>query len=148
LLGENGAGKTTLMRILFGLVPPDAGSIALEGNVLALRSPHDALQVGIGMVHQHFMLVPGLTVAENVVLGSQPLWMRRLRRRMVEEEVQLASERFGVGVSPSSRVDDLPVDSQQRVEILKLLYRGAKVLILDEPTSSLGLSQVAGLFAT
>jgi general nucleoside transport system ATP-binding protein len=148
LLGENGAGKTTLMSILFGLVPPDAGVITVEGEAVEFKSPNDALQFGVGMVHQHFMLVPSFSVAESVVLGSESAWTPNLRRREIEADVRRVAERFGIGVDPSSRVKELPIDSQQRVEILKLLYRGAKVLILDEPTSSLGPTQVAGLFAT
>jgi ABC-type uncharacterized transport system ATPase subunit len=148
LLGENGAGKTTLMSILFGLVPYDEGEITIGGEPVALSSPHDALERGIGMVHQHFMLVPGFTVAENVVLGSVSPWKPRLRRRDIERAVSIAAKRYGLGLDATRRIRDLPVDSQQRVEILKLLYRGARVLILDEPTSSLGPAQIETLFGT
>ena len=138
LLGENGAGKTTLMNILFGLVPPDSGEIIVEGANVTLGGPQDALALGIGMVHQHFMLVQRFTVAENVVLGSVSPWNMAFRRTAIEREVQHAAKCFGINIDPSERIRDLPIDTQQRVEILKLLYRGAHTLILDEPTSSLG----------
>ena len=148
LLGENGAGKTTLMNVLFGLVPYDEGGIWIGEEQVRFSSPHDALERGIGMVHQHFMLVQRFTVAENVVLGSVSPWNMKLRRGGIERDVQEAAERFQIGVDPRQRIRDLPIDTQQRVEILKLLYRGARVLILDEPTSSLGPAQIRGLFAT
>jgi general nucleoside transport system ATP-binding protein len=148
LLGENGAGKTTLMNILFGLVLPDSGEIWVGDEQVALSGPQDALARGIGMVHQHFMLVQRFTVAENVVLGSVPPWNVKLRRHRIERDVRSAADRFGIALDPRARIRDLPVDTQQRVEILKLLYRGARILILDEPTSSLGPAQIAGLFAT
>ena len=147
LLGENGAGKTTLMNILFGLVPPDSGEIIVEGADVTLGGPQDALALGIGMVHQHFMLVQRFTVAENVVLGSVSPWNMAFRRTAIEREVQHAAKCFGINIDPSERIRDLPIDTQQRVEILKLLYRGAHTLILDEPTSSLGPAQISGLFA-
>ena len=146
LLGENGAGKTTLMNILFGHVQPDAGTIRLGERVVQFGSPHDALERGIGMVHQHFMLVPNFTVAENVVLGSDSSLRARLSRREIEQSVAELAERVGLPIDPRQRIHDLPVDTQQRVEILKLLYRGARVLILDEPTSSLGPAQIDALF--
>ena len=148
LLGENGAGKTTLMNVLFGLIAPDEGEIWIGEEEVRFSSPHDALERGIGMVHQHFMLVQKFTVAENVVPGSVSPWSMTLRRSDIERDVQQAAERFGMDVEPRRRIRDLPIDTQQRVEILKLLYRGAKVLILDEPTSSLGPAQIKGLFAT
>jgi simple sugar transport system ATP-binding protein len=146
LLGENGAGKTTLMSILFGLVLPDEGEIRLGGEPVTFSSPHDALQRGIGMVHQHFMLVPGFTVAQNVVLGSVSPWNMNLRRASIERSVAEAADHFGMSIDPRKRIRDLPIDVQQRVEILKLLYRGARALILDEPTSTLGPAQVETLF--
>jgi ABC-type uncharacterized transport system ATPase subunit len=146
LLGENGAGKTTLMNILFGMVLPDEGEIWLGDEQVRFSSPHDALERGIGMVHQHFMLVPDFTVAENVVLGSEEPWDPSLRRAEIERNVEQAAERFGMGIQPRPRVRDLPIDTQQRVEILKLLYRGARILVLDEPTSSLGPAQIESLF--
>jgi ABC-type uncharacterized transport system ATPase subunit len=148
LLGENGAGKTTLMSILFGFVLPDEGEISIGDEVVQFATPHDALQRGIGMVHQHFMLVPGFTVAENVVLGSVSPWNMSLRRVRIERDVAAAAERFGMAIDPRKRIRDLPIDVQQRVEILKLLYRGANVLILDEPTSALGPAQIKALFTT
>jgi general nucleoside transport system ATP-binding protein len=148
LLGENGAGKTTLMRILFGMVIPDAGEIHLGAEPVSLESPHDALERGIGMVHQHFMLVQDFTVAENVVLGSVSPLDLVLRRAEIERRVAEAIERFGMELDPAARIRDLPIDTQQRVEIMKLLYRGARILILDEPTSSLGPAQIHALFAT
>jgi simple sugar transport system ATP-binding protein len=146
LLGENGAGKTTLMNVLFGMVRPDAGEILLGDEQVRFSSPHDALERGIGMVHQHFMLVQDFTVAENVVLGSEEPWDPSLRRSEIERNVADAAERFGMGIHPRPRIRDLPIDTQQRVEILKLLYRGARILILDEPTSSLGPAQISSLF--
>ncbi len=148
LLGENGAGKTTLMNILFGLVPPDDGGIWLNQQQVHFASPHDALARGIGMVHQHFMLVQKYTVAENIVLGSSPSWNLALRPRRLERDVQELAERLEMSIDPSQRIRDLPIETQQRVEILKLLYRGARTLILDEPTSALGPVQVSALLST
>jgi simple sugar transport system ATP-binding protein len=148
LLGENGAGKTTLMNILFGLVPPDAGEIWLGDEQVRFASPHDALARGIGMVHQHFMLIQKYTVAENVVLGAEPSWNLSLRPRRLEQDVRELGNRLGMAIEPRQRIRDLPIETQQRVEILKLLYRGARTLILDEPTSALGPLQIAALFAT
>ena len=137
LLGENGAGKTTLMRMLYGLLQPDEGSIEINGEPVTIPSPRAALALGIGMVHQHFMLVPDLTVAENIALGlgrgrSPLLPMKAIRRRTA----QLASD-FGFNVRPTDVIEDLSVGQRQQVEILKLLYRGAKILALDEPTAAL-----------
>jgi simple sugar transport system ATP-binding protein len=147
LLGENGAGKTTLMSILYGLARPDSGEIRIDGLPREIRSPQHALALGIGMVHQTFMLVPTFTVAEAVVLGTG---RRRMMLRRAEAEARVAecAERYGIAVDPRATVDDLPVDSKQRVEILKLLYRGARTLILDEPTSVLGPVESAALFDT
>ncbi|MFL5836341.1 MAG: ABC transporter ATP-binding protein [Solirubrobacteraceae bacterium] len=148
LLGENGAGKTTLMNILFGMVRADAGEIHIDGQKVDLDGPQDALDQGIGMVHQHFMLVQGFTVAENVVLGTEAAWNLHLSHKEVENRVAESARRLRFEIDPHRRVSDLPIDTQQRVEIFKLLYRGADVLILDEPTSSLGPAQVDDLFAT
>ncbi len=147
LLGENGAGKTTLMNILYGLYRPDEGEIFVEGEPYAPESPHDAIERGIGMVHQHFMLIPVFTVAENVVLGAEPKAPGgRLDRRRAEEEVRILSERYGLPVDPRALVKTLPVGVQQRVEILKALYRQARILILDEPTAVLTPQEVRELF--
>ncbi|MEM7355990.1 MAG: ABC transporter ATP-binding protein [Acidobacteriota bacterium] len=146
LLGENGAGKTTLMRILYGLDPPDAGEILLAGQRQSFRSPTDAIRAGLGMVHQHFMLFPSLTVAENVVYGQEPRRRGFLDRREAARRVAALAERHGLAVDPAARVADLPVGLRQRVEILKTLYREAEVLILDEPTAVLTPQESAGLF--
>jgi general nucleoside transport system ATP-binding protein len=138
LLGENGAGKSTLMNVLYGLTSPDDGEILLDGKPVEFRGPADAIKAGIGMVHQHFMLVPVFTVAENVVLGAERV--RRfgwLDRRGTRRQVQELSAKYGLEVDPDAIVEDLPVGVQQRVEIIKALLRDAEVLILDEPTAVL-----------
>ncbi len=147
LLGENGAGKSTLMNILAGLYRPDAGAILVHGTPAAFGSPRDAIRAGIGMIHQHFMLVPSQTVTENILIG---LARPRFRLRLAEYESQVAelSERFGMKVDPRARIWQLSVGEQQRVEILKMLYRGADVLVMDEPTAVLAPQEVEGLFAT
>ncbi|MFI6275717.1 ABC transporter ATP-binding protein [Streptomyces sp. NPDC050988] len=144
LVGENGAGKSTLMKILYGMQKPDEGTIAVDGNQVTFSSPADAIARGIGMVHQHFMLADNLTVLENVVLGSEKSYGigARARRRIVE-----LSERYGLGVRPDALVEELGVADRQRVEILKVLYRGARILILDEPTAVLVPQEVDALFA-
>ena len=146
LLGENGAGKTTLMSILSGLYQPDAGMVLVEGRPVVFRSPRDAIRAGIGMVHQHFRLVEPFTVAENVILGlERPRFALDLSR--VEAEVATLGERHGLKVDPRARIWQLSVGEQQRVEILKMLYRGARVLILDEPTAVLTPQEARELFA-
>ena len=138
LLGENGAGKTTLMNLLYGLEQPDAGTILIDGDPVSFRSAHDAIEAGIGMVHQHFQLVPRLSVAENVILGAGE--GRRVRLpdlAQVAAAIEDLGERYGLSVSATSLVGDLSVGEQQRVEILRALYRGARILILDEPTATL-----------
>ena len=147
LVGENGAGKTTLMKVLFGLYQPDAGTIRVQGETVRFRSPLDALRRGLGMVHQHFMLVPPLTVAENITLGREPRAGVSYDRRRAESDVAELSRRYGLAVDPRARVESLSVGQQQRVEILKILYRGARVLILDEPTAVLTPQEVDELFA-
>lgn len=137
LLGENGAGKSTLMNILYGLYPPDEGEILLNGKPVHVRGPRDAIGHRIGMVHQHFMLVPPLTVAENVMLGVEETRGPLLDRTGAEARVRGLSERYGLAVNPAARVADLSVGLQQRAEIVKALYRGADILILDEPTAVL-----------
>jgi len=145
LLGENGAGKTTLMNILYGLYQPDDGEIWLDGRKVKIQSPHDAIASGIGMVHQHFMLVPPLTVTENIMLGQESLipstrFMGRLSfldRRRAADRIRKLSAAYNLAVDPEAYVKDLPVGAQQRVEIVKALYRQAEILILDEPTAVL-----------
>ena len=146
LLGENGAGKSTLMNILYGLYRPDSGEILLQGKRVSFSSARDAIQAGIGMVHQHFMLIPVMTVAENIVLGVEPREGILLDERGAERRVRELSERFGLAVSPSALVSDITVGQEQRVEILKALYRGADVLILDEPTAVLTPQEAHELF--
>jgi len=145
LLGENGAGKTTLMNVLFGHISPDTGAIRINGENVSIRSPADALDHGIGMVHQHFTLVPSFTVAQNVVMGIEPVTNLVLNNAEVERLVQRRAQELNVEVDPAALVRDLPVDLQQRVEILKALYRGASVLIMDEPTALLGPAQIENL---
>jgi ABC-type uncharacterized transport system ATPase subunit len=147
LLGENGAGKTTLMNVLYGLLQPDEGEIRVDGRALVIQSPKDAIAARIGMVHQHFMLVPVFTVAENVTLGLERT--RRfglLDRRRARRDVRELSERYGLDVDPDAYVENLPVGVQQRVEIIKALLRDASVLVLDEPTSVLTPGEIDDLF--
>jgi ABC-type uncharacterized transport system ATPase subunit len=147
LLGENGAGKTTLMNVLFGLTQPDEGEILIDGQPQHLGSPSHAIQAGIGMVHQHFMLVPVFTVAENVTLGMERTRaLGLLDRRRTRRDVRELSEQYGLQVNPDALVEDLPVGVQQRVEIIKALMREANVLILDEPTSVLTPGETEELF--
>ncbi len=148
LLGENGAGKSTLMNILYGLASPDEGSILIDGQPVDILSPHDAIGRGIGMVHQHFMLVPVLTVAENILLGEEtmanPVFIDRneARRRIVA-----LGQQFGFEIDPDAKIENLSVGSQQRVEILKALYRKARILVLDEPTAVLTPQETEEIFA-
>ncbi len=148
LLGENGAGKTTLMNVLYGLARPNEGEILLDGEPVRIADPADAISRGISMVHQHFMLVPVLTVAENITLGAEtmanPIFLDRgeARRRIIE-----LGQRFGFEIDPDARVDTLPVGWQQRVEILKALYREARILVLDEPTAVLTPQETVEIFA-
>ncbi len=147
LLGENGAGKSTLMNVLDGLYRPDAGEIRVFGAPVELRSPRDAIAAGIGMVHQHFALVPTQTVTENVLIGLDRPRFRVDLGRFDDEVAELAG-RHGLAVDPRARIWQLSVGEQQRVEILKMLYRGARILILDEPTAVLAPQEAADLFAT
>jgi simple sugar transport system ATP-binding protein len=147
LLGENGAGKSTLMNILYGLYHPDAGTIRVHGEEVRIDSPRAAIDLGIGMVHQHFMLIPVMTVAENIVLGVEPRHDGIfLDHRAADERVRELSERFALAVDPEARIDKITVGQQQRVEILKALYRGADILILDEPTAVLTPQEAQELF--
>jgi len=148
LLGENGSGKTTLCKILTGLYRPDAGQVLVGGAPVAFRSPADAYDAGIFMVHQHFSLVSSMTVAENVVLGWHRDGRRVFNRRQVEDEVARAAERFDMHVNPRAVISRLSVGERQRVEILKALYRGARTLILDEPTSVLTPQEAEQLFVS
>ena len=146
LLGENGAGKTTLMRILYGLYRPDTGIIKVAEQAVEIHSPKDAIANGIGMVTQHFALVPPLSVAENIVLGNTDGFV--VNRAVMEAKVGAAADRFGIEIDPKSLVRHLAVGQRQRVEILKALYRNARVLILDEPTAVLVPQEVDALFET
>lgn len=146
IVGENGAGKTTLMSILYGLLPPDAGRIVVQGREVHFHSPQDAIAAGLGMVHQAFKLFPSLTVAENVVYGAEPRRLGLLDRRRAEGLVRELADEYGLAVDPTAVVEELPVGVLQRVEILKALYRDARVLILDEPTAVLAPQERDGLF--
>jgi simple sugar transport system ATP-binding protein len=148
LLGENGAGKSTLMRILYGLYQADEGQITIDGRAIKIESPHDAIESGIGMIHQHFMLVPTLTVAENVALGLPSSRGMLTDLDQVSERVLELAELYGLQVDPGAYVWQLAVGQQQRVEIIKALYRGAALLILDEPTAVLTPQEVSELFIT
>ena len=148
LLGENGAGKSTLVSILFGHYLADAGSIEVFGEPLPPGNPKASLQAGIGMVHQHFALADNLSVLDNVMLGTEPLWSWRSRRAQARAKLLDAAERFGLAVNPDALIADLSVGERQRVEILKALVRGARILILDEPTAVLTPAESESLFAT
>lgn len=146
LLGGNGAGKTTLMNVLYGLYRPDAGQIELEGRPIEIHSPRDAIYHGIGMVHQHFLQVDNFSVTENIVLGTSLRNRPTLELREAEQRIKLLSDQFGLAVKSDALIEDLPMGARQRVEILKALYRGVKILILDEPTTNLTPQEVDSLF--
>lgn len=146
LLGENGAGKSTLMNILYGLYQQDEGEILVNGHVVQVKTPHEAIGLGIGMVHQHFQLVPVMTVAENIMLGSEVTRWGLLDRRRARAQIAAISAQYGLTVEPDALVADLPVGAQQRVEIIKALYRNADILILDEPTAVLTPQESDDLF--
>ncbi|MGR3492823.1 MAG: ABC transporter ATP-binding protein [Shimia sp.] len=148
LLGENGAGKTTLMSILFGHYTADAGSVRVNGTDLPAGTSRAAIRAGVGMVHQHFALAGNMTVLDNVVTGTEPLWRLRSDRATARERLTMLSEKFGLPVEPDSLVSDLSVGEQQRIEILKALYNDAHILILDEPTAVLTTQQSTRLFET
>lgn len=147
IVGENGAGKTTLMNQLYGLLKPDSGEIRIFGQKVNFKGPRDAIAKGIGMVHQHFMLVNNLTVAENVVLGSETTRGIIFDLKEAQKRVEQLSKSYGLQVDPTAKIEDLPVGMQQRVEIIKTLYRGAEILILDEPTAVLTPQETQELFS-
>ena len=147
ILGENGAGKSTLMNQLYGLFKPTSGDILVKGKKIVMENPRDAIHAGIGMVHQHFMLVQPFTVTENIVLGTEPTKGVMLDMAAARKNVQELSERYGLSIDPDAKIEDISVGMQQRVEILKALYRGAEILILDEPTSSLTPQEIVELIA-
>lgn len=146
LLGENGAGKSTLMNILYGLYSQDEGQVLINGKEVHFNSPKDAVEAGIGMVHQHFMLIPTLTVAENIVLGSEPCKKGLLDTKKAISDTFNISEKYGLKVDPYAKVMDLSVGIQQRIEILKTLYKKAEIIVLDEPTAVLTPQEVEELF--
>src|SRR6478672_11309975 len=147
LLGENGAGKSTLMSILYGLYTADSGQVLMDGKPVTIGSPKHAIELGIGMVHQHFMLIPVMTVTENIVLAQEPRHAGvLLDYDAAAERVRELSTSFGLAVDPNARIQKITVGQQQRVEILKALYRGAEILILDEPTAVLTPQEARELF--
>jgi simple sugar transport system ATP-binding protein len=146
LLGENGAGKSTLMSVLYGLYKPDEGEVRVDGRPVSIASPLEAIDLGIGMVHQHFMLVPVMTVAENIVLANEPRRGVLLDYEEAAARVRELSDRYGLAVDPDARIEDVTVGMQQRVEILRALYRGARILVLDEPTAVLTAQEAHDLF--
>ena len=148
LVGENGAGKSTLMNILYGLVHPDSGEILINGKVTQINGPRDAIRLGIGMVHQHFMLIPPLTVAENIVLGNEPGGLASpYDARKARADIIALAKTYSLPIDPDERVEKLSVGQQQRVEILKTLYRGADILVMDEPTGVLTPQETDELFS-
>src|ERR687883_1109668 len=147
IVGENGAGKSTAMRIAYGFYTADSGEILVDGEVRQIQTPHDAIALGIGMVHQHFMLVDTMTVAENIVLGAEPGSAASIDLRKAAREIRSLSDEFRLSVDPDALVGELSVGQQQRVELLKALYRHARLLILDEPTAVLTPQEVEEFFA-
>jgi len=146
IVGENGAGKSTIMRIAYGFYNADSGEIAVDGKAVNIRNPHDAIALGIGMVHQHFMLVDTMSVAENIILGAETGSAASLDLEKANEDIKALSDELRLGVDPRSYIEDLSVGQQQRVELLKALYRNAEILILDEPTAVLSPQEVEELF--
>lgn len=146
IVGENGAGKSTIMKILYGFYTADEGEIWIDGARREIKTPHDAIALGLGMVHQHFMLVPPMTVMENIVLGAEPGNAARIDFKQAEERINKLSKDFGFNIDPHKRIEELSVGQQQRVEVLKALYRGARILILDEPTAVLTPQEVEEFF--
>ena len=148
LLGENGAGKSTLMNILSGLLEPTAGKILMNGKDVAINTPTTANQLGIGMVHQHFMLIGDFTVVENIILGQEPKKGIILDKASARQSIVELSKRYGLSVDPDAKINSISVGMQQRVEILKTLYRGADILIFDEPTASLTPQEIDDMIET
>ena len=146
IVGENGAGKSTIMKILYGFYAADEGEIWIDGVRREIKTPHDAIALGLGMVHQHFMLAPPMTALENIVLGAEPGGAMKIDFKRAEERVNKLSKDFGFDIDPRKRVEELSVGQQQRVEVLKALYRGARILILDEPTAVLTPQEVEEFF--
>ncbi len=146
LVGENGAGKTTLMKILYGLLQQDGGKIYYSGEKVDIDRPQDAIDLGIGMVHQHFKLVDTLTVTENIILGSEPRSGISIDEKKARDQVKEISQRYGLKVDPEAKIEDISVGMQQRVEIIKILYRGAELLVFDEPTAVLTPQEIDELF--
>lgn len=147
LLGENGAGKSTLMNVLFGLYQPEAGEIKVRGESVKITDPNKANDLGIGMVHQHFMLVENFTVTENIILGSEPTKLGAINIKDAAKDIAALSKKYNLDVDPYAKIEDISVGMQQRVEILKTLYRGAEILIFDEPTASLTPQEITELMA-
>ena len=147
IVGENGAGKSTAMRIAYGFYTSDSGEILINGEAREIRTPHDAIAAGIGMVHQHFMLVEPMTVAENIVLGAEPGSAASLDLKKAAADIRKVSDEFKLAVDPNATIESLSVGQQQRVELLKALYRHAQLLILDEPTAVLTPQEVEEFFA-
>lgn len=146
IVGENGAGKSTVMKVVYGFYRPDSGEVLVDGKPVQIRNPHDAIALGIGMVHQHFMLVDTMTVAENIILGAETGSVVNLDLDQAEREIKALSDELKLGVDPSAYIEDLSVGAQQRVELLKALYRDAELLILDEPTAVLTPQEVEDFF--
>jgi general nucleoside transport system ATP-binding protein len=147
LLGENGAGKSTLMNVLFGLYQPEAGEIKVRGEAVKITDPNKANDLGIGMVHQHFMLVENFTVTENIILGEEPTKLGAINIKDAAKDIAALSKKYNLDVDPYAKIEDISVGMQQRVEILKTLYRGAEILIFDEPTASLTPQEITELMA-
>src|SRR5213083_2852096 len=147
IVGENGAGKSTAMRIAYGFYTADGGEILIDGQAREIRTPHDAIALGVGMVHQHFMLVEPMTVVENIVLGAEPGSAASLDLKKAADEIRKVSDEFKLAVDPNATIESLSVGQQQRVELLKALYRHAQLLILDEPTAVLTPQEVEEFFA-
>ena len=145
LLGENGSGKSTLVNMLSGIYTPDSGRIEIAGKGVVFRSPKDAIKAGIGMIHQHFKLVDVLTAAENIVIGQEKSVF--VNRKKTAERIKALSDKFGISIDPDKKIYNMSVSEKQTVEIMKILYRGADVLILDEPTAVLTPQEIKGLFA-